>query len=96
MEKINILQGIFSSWIFIIIMVSTVSFQVVMVEFLGKIAGTVPLNGQLWGVSVLVGSTSLVVGALLKYIPVSVKSSTQRLIKHHDGYEPIPSGPDQV
>ncbi|KAL8542199.1 hypothetical protein ACS0TY_003168 [Phlomoides rotata] len=94
MEKINIFRGIFSSWIFIVIMVSTVSFQVVMVEFLGKIAGTVPLNRQLWGVSVLVGSTSLIIGALLKSIPVSMKST--RIIKHHDGYEPIPSGPDQV
>ncbi|KAI3448838.1 hypothetical protein Pfo_005503 [Paulownia fortunei] len=68
MEKINIFRGIFSSWIFIIVMVSTVTFQVVMVEFLGKFAGTVPLSQELWVVSILIGAASLVVGTVLKCI----------------------------
>lgn len=92
MEKINIFRGIFSSWIFIIVMVSTVTFQVVMVEFLGKFASTVPLSQKLWVISILVGATSLVVGTVLKCIPVSMKNT--QVIKHHDGYEPLPSGPD--
>ncbi|XP_041989454.1 putative calcium-transporting ATPase 11, plasma membrane-type [Salvia splendens] len=90
MEQINIFRGILSSWIFIMIMVSTVGFQVVMVQVLCKFAGTVPLNGKLWAVSVLVGAVGLVVGALLKCIPVPNVPSN----KHHDGYEPLPSGPD--
>lgn len=92
MEKINIFRGIFSSWIFIGVMVSTVTFQVMMVEFLGKFAGTVPLSKDMWLVSVLVGATSLIVGTILKCIPVSVKRSTS--FEHHDGYEPLPTGPD--
>lgn len=90
MEKINIFRGILSSWIFMMIMVSTVGFQVIMVEVLCKFAGTVPLSGQLWAVSVLLGSVSLPIGALLKCIPISALQTT----KHHDGYEPLPSGPD--
>lgn len=90
MEQINIFRGILSSWIFIMIMVSTVSFQVVMVEFLCKFAGTVPLSGKLWVVSVLIGAIGLVVGAVLKCIPVP----NIEISKHHDGYEPLPSGPD--
>ncbi|XP_047943835.1 putative calcium-transporting ATPase 11, plasma membrane-type [Salvia hispanica] len=90
MEQINIFRGILSSWIFIMIMVSTVGFQVVMVQVLCKFAGTVPLNGKLWAVSVLLGAVGLVVGALLKCIPVPNVPSN----KHHDGYEPLPSGPD--
>ncbi|XP_041993927.1 putative calcium-transporting ATPase 11, plasma membrane-type [Salvia splendens] len=86
-EQINIFRGILRSWIFIMIMVSTVGFQVVMVQGLCKFAGTVPLSGKLWAVSVLVGAVGLVVGALLKCIPVPTN-------KHHDGYEPLPSGPD--
>ncbi|KAL1559571.1 putative calcium-transporting ATPase 11, plasma membrane-type [Salvia divinorum] len=90
MEQINIFRGILSSWIFIMIMVSTVGFQFVMVQVLCKFAGTVPLSGQLWAVSVLIGAVGLVVGALLKCIPVPNIPTT----KHHDGYEPLPSGPD--
>ncbi|XP_011091788.1 calcium-transporting ATPase 4, plasma membrane-type isoform X1 [Sesamum indicum] len=95
MEKINILQGIFSSWIFIMVMLSTVTFQFVIVEFLGKFADTVPLSRELWMVSILVGSVSLVVGAVLKCIPVYMGKNT-RIVKHHDGYEPLPSGPDMA
>ncbi|GFP84283.1 putative calcium-transporting ATPase 11 plasma membrane-type [Phtheirospermum japonicum] len=92
MEKINIFRGIFSSWIFVIVMVSTVAFQVVMVEYLGKFADTVPLCKELWLVSILIGFTGLVVGTVLKCIPVSMKSIWT--VKHHDGYEPLPTGPE--
>ncbi|KAG9158404.1 hypothetical protein Leryth_013151 [Lithospermum erythrorhizon] len=92
MEKINVLRGMFSSWLFMFIIVSTVAFQVVIVEFLGTFADTVPLSSQLWSASVLMGSGSLLVAVVLKFIPVSsTKSSTS-----HDGYEPLPSGPDMA
>ncbi|KAG8363662.1 hypothetical protein BUALT_Bualt19G0045800 [Buddleja alternifolia] len=93
MEKINIFRGMLSSWIFVIVMVTTVGFQVVIVEFLGTFAGTVPLSWKLWMVSVLIGATSLIVGVVLKCIPVPMAKDT-RIVKHHDGYEPLPTGPD--
>ncbi|KAL7194459.1 hypothetical protein ACSBR1_034808 [Camellia fascicularis] len=37
-EKINVFRGMFKSWVFIAIMVSTVTFQVIIVEFLGSFA----------------------------------------------------------
>nr|POF08694.1 putative calcium-transporting atpase 11, plasma membrane-type [Quercus suber] len=55
-EKINIFRGMFDSWIFLGVMVGTVAFQVIMVEFLGDFASTVPLSWQLWLLSVLLGS----------------------------------------
>ncbi|CAL5420791.1 unnamed protein product [Camellia sinensis] len=36
MEKINVFRGMFKSWVFIAVMVSTVTFQVIIVEFLGS------------------------------------------------------------
>ncbi|XVF75759.1 hypothetical protein PTKIN_Ptkin13bG0213000 [Pterospermum kingtungense] len=90
-EKINIFRGMFSSWIFIAVMVSTVAFQVVIVEFLGTFASTVPLSWQLWVLSILIGAVSLIVAVILKCIPVErpfVKP------KHHDGYDALPGGPD--
>ncbi|XP_065637091.1 calcium-transporting ATPase 4, plasma membrane-type isoform X2 [Quercus suber] len=69
-EKINIFRGMFDSWIFLGVMVGTVAFQVIMVEFLGDFASTVPLSWQLWLLSVLLGSVSLLVAVILKCIAV--------------------------
>ncbi|GJY21614.1 putative calcium-transporting ATPase 11, plasma membrane-type protein isoform X1 [Tanacetum coccineum] len=61
----------------------------------GTFASTVPLSWNLWFASVLMGAISLPVGALLKCIPV--KSSTDvGVFKQHDGYEPLPRGPDMA
>ncbi|KAL7169086.1 hypothetical protein ACSBR2_034171 [Camellia fascicularis] len=43
-EKINVFRGMFNSWVFIVVMVSTVTFQVIIVEFLGTFASIVPLS----------------------------------------------------
>ncbi|THU66007.1 hypothetical protein C4D60_Mb05t09670 [Musa balbisiana] len=61
MERINVLRGILSNWIFVTILTSTVAFQVIIVEFLGTFASTVPLGWQLWLLSLLIGSISLIV-----------------------------------
>ncbi|KAJ7972189.1 Calcium-transporting ATPase [Quillaja saponaria] len=88
-EKINIFRGMFDSWVFIGVMVCTVAFQVVIVEFLGTFASTVPLSWQFWLLSVLLGFVSMPVAVILKCIPVERDTT-----KHHDGYEALPSGPD--
>ncbi|KAI3739750.1 hypothetical protein L2E82_30161 [Cichorium intybus] len=91
MEKINVLRGIFDSWVFMLVMICTVTFQIIIVELLGTFAATVPLSWDLWLASVLLGSLSMPVGAILKCIPVD--SSTSH---GHDGYEPLPRGPDMA
>lgn len=83
----------FNSWIFLGIILSTVIFQVILIEFLGDFANTVPLSGPLWLYSILIGSVSLITGAILKCIPVVSDGNGE---SGHDGYEPIPSGPDSV
>lgn len=92
MEKINIFKGMFDSWVFLGVMVSTVAFQAIIVEFLGTFASTVPLSWQMWLLSIAIGSVSLIVGVILKCIPVE---STPKPL-HHDGYEALPTGPDDV
>ncbi|KAF5822314.1 putative calcium-transporting ATPase [Helianthus annuus] len=62
MEKINVAKGMFDSWVFMIVMVCTVTFQVIIVELLGTFASTVPLSGSLWLASILMGAVSLPVG----------------------------------
>ncbi|KAL2320723.1 hypothetical protein Fmac_029692 [Flemingia macrophylla] len=90
-EKLNIFRGMFDSWIFLLIILATVAFQVLIVEFLGTFASTVPLNWKFWLLSVLIGAVSMPIAAILKCIPVERDTSKQQ---HHDGYEALPSGPE--
>ncbi|KAL6987188.1 Alpha carbonic anhydrase 4 [Sarracenia purpurea var. burkii] len=90
-EKINVFRGIFSSWIFLAVMSSTVAFQVIIVEFLGDLASTIPLSWQFWLLSILIGSVSLPISVVLKCIPLEKDTPL-----HHNGYEPLPSGPEIV
>lgn len=93
MEKINVFSGIFSSWVFSAVLISTAVFQIIIVQFLGAFASTVPLSWQLWLLSILMGSLSLVVAVLLKFVPVG---SAKLPPHHHNGYIPIPSGPNEA
>ncbi|XP_058107272.1 putative calcium-transporting ATPase 11, plasma membrane-type [Magnolia sinica] len=91
-EKINVFRGLFSSWVFIGVMVATVVFQVIIIEFLGTFASTVPLSWQLWLISILIGSVSMIVSIGLKCIPV--ESIKQTYAENHHDYQPLPSGPE--
>ncbi|XP_041997818.1 putative calcium-transporting ATPase 11, plasma membrane-type [Salvia splendens] len=91
-EKKNIFRGIPGNWIFSGIIVSTVVFQVIIVEFLGTFASTVPLNWQLWLLSALLGALSMPIAVVLKCIPVKGKRDSART----DGYERLPSGPENA
>ncbi|KAG0481617.1 hypothetical protein HPP92_012475 [Vanilla planifolia] len=93
MEKINIFRGIFSSWIFSAVLISTVAFQIIIVEFLGAFASTVPLSWQLWLLSILIGSVSLIIAILLKCMPVESRNLST---PNQTGYHLIPSGPEEV
>ncbi|XP_062203119.1 probable calcium-transporting ATPase 8, plasma membrane-type [Phragmites australis] len=92
MQKINVFRGIISNWIFLAIIAVTVAFQVVIIEFLGTFASTVPLNWHLWLVSVGLGSVSLIIGAILKCIPVK----SGEISASPNDYAPLPSGPDNI
>lgn len=91
MEKINVLSGIFGNWIFLAIIASTVIFQVIIIEFLGTFADTVPLTWRLWGLCIGIGAVGLLIAVLLKCIPVD---NLRQTTKPHDGYEPLPTGPE--
>lgn len=90
-EKKNIFRGMFDSWIFVIVMACTVGFQIIIVELLGTFATTVPLSWQLWLLSILIGAVGMPVAVVLKCFPVETDG-----FKQHDGYEALPSGPEQA
>ncbi|KAH9679417.1 calcium-transporting ATPase 4 plasma membrane-type [Citrus sinensis] len=80
MEKINVFKGMFNSWMFVGILVLTVAFQIIIVEFLGAFASTVPLRWQLWLLSILIGAVSMPIAAVIKCIPV--KKCEPKLQRH--------------
>eukprot|EP00250_Pteridium_aquilinum_P007109 c16899_g1_i1 orf=599-3622(-) len=73
MEKLNVLSGLLKNSLFLSVLLFTVVFQVVMVEFLGAFASTVPLSAELWGISIFLGFCSLFVAMVVKLIPVPSK-----------------------
>eukprot|EP00483_Globobulimina_turgida_P011570 UN11592 len=48
----NVFEGIHKNPIFWLIIVISIVAQVILIEFLGEFASTVPLNGKEWGYSV--------------------------------------------
>lgn len=95
MDKINVFRGMFQSWVFICVMVATVVFQVIIIEFLGTFASTVPLSWKLWLYSILIGAASMIVAVVTKLIPVKEAKPTST-IEQHDLHEPLLAGPDGV
>lgn len=92
-DKINVFVGLFNNWAFVTVMASTVMFQVIIVELLGDFANTVHLSWQLWLISFLIGSLSLIVAIILKCIPVDPVRHTNI---NRNGYTLLPSGPEMV
>jgi Ca2+-transporting ATPase len=70
MEKLNVFAHTFNNPVFLLVITFTVVFQVILVEFLGKFAGTVPLNVNQWIITVGIGFVSLFVAVIVKFIPV--------------------------
>lgn len=93
MDKINVFKDMTNNWLFIMVMVCTVGFQIIIVEFLGTFASTVPLNWKFWLISILIGAVSLPVGGVIKFIPVPTRQPDDG---PHDDYEILPSGPEMA
>ncbi|KAL7131660.1 hypothetical protein ABFS83_12G018900 [Erythranthe nasuta] len=71
MEKINVLEGILGNNVFVMVLGSTVVFQIVIIEYLGTFANTIPLTLVQWFVCVFIGFLSMPIAAgVKKYIPM--------------------------
>lgn len=70
MEKIDVFKGMLQNYVFVGVLTSTVIFQVVIVQFLGDFANTVPLSGSEWFVSIFFGFLGMPIAAAVKLIPV--------------------------
>ncbi|XP_031480261.1 calcium-transporting ATPase 5, plasma membrane-type-like isoform X2 [Nymphaea colorata] len=69
-EDWNIFSGITGNYLFMGIITISVTFQALIVEFLGKFASTVKLTWQLWLASIAIGFLSWPLAFLGKLVPV--------------------------
>ncbi|KAG6523330.1 calcium-transporting ATPase 10, plasma membrane-type-like [Zingiber officinale] len=69
MEKINVFKGILQNYVFLCVLMSTIIFQFVIVQFLGDFANTTPLTAAQWLVTVFIGSVGMPIAALFKLLP---------------------------
>ncbi|KAI8566453.1 hypothetical protein RHMOL_Rhmol02G0041900 [Rhododendron molle] len=69
LENKNAFEGIHKNYLFLVIIGVTIAVQLVVVEFLKKVAGTERLNWWQWGVSVGFASVSWPIGWVVKWIP---------------------------
>ncbi|EFJ37088.1 hypothetical protein SELMODRAFT_266601 [Selaginella moellendorffii] len=96
MEKLNVFKHTFNNITFLLVILFTVVFQTILVEFLGKLADTTPLNAKQWGISVLLGAIGVPLAMLGKLIPVPAESScfsshsSDNDEEDNDGYQPLP------
>lgn len=65
----NIFSGIFRNQWIISILVGSAIVQAIIVEFLGVVFATVPLEWQYWLISMAIGSLTLPVGVIVRLLP---------------------------
>lgn len=71
-DSINIFKNLHNNKIFILVQLVVVAGQFVIVQFGGQAFKTVPLTGNQWLITILIGSLSLPVGLVLRLLPSSV------------------------
>eukprot|EP00271_Cylindrocystis_brebissonii_P003606 TRINITY_DN1476_c0_g1_i1.p1 TRINITY_DN1476_c0_g1~~TRINITY_DN1476_c0_g1_i1.p1 ORF type:complete len:1076 (+),score=253.31 TRINITY_DN1476_c0_g1_i1:223-3450(+) len=96
MDRINVFNNLINNQLFLGVIAVTVVFQIILVQFLGKFASTVPLSLAQWGFCVGIGALSVPLAVLVKFIPVGFlagAASKSEPKEGHDGYMPVPDAP---
>lgn len=82
-------DGIFSNWLFIVIFIGVSGVQAIIVEFGGHVFQTSHLNWIHWLSSLAFGAGSLIIGLLLRLIPVKELSYEAVEAQRRDMYEAL-------
>ncbi|KAJ2892517.1 putative plasma membrane calcium-transporting atpase 4 protein [Zalerion maritima] len=71
-NKLNIFEGMLQNYFFIGINVIMIGGQILIIFVGGEAFKITPLNGQQWGISVILGLLSIPIGVLIRVMPDSV------------------------
>jgi calcium-translocating P-type ATPase len=70
-DEFNVFEGIWTNWLFGVVLFITILGQVLIVEFGGAAFHTHPLNWWQWLLCIAFGLTTLLLGAILRKIPTN-------------------------
>jgi len=78
----NVFEKFLHNWYFLGVLVGTFAAQILMCKFFPTITGTEQMTKGEWGACIAVGSTNLLIGAILKLTPESwvSKIKTENMI----------------
>ncbi|KZT57691.1 Ca-transporting ATPase [Calocera cornea HHB12733] len=68
-NKLNIFEGFFLNWYFIVITLIEVGVQILIVFVGGAAFQVTSMNGRDWGISILLGIMSIPIGVAIRFIP---------------------------
>jgi len=85
-NEVDFFAGILGNYMFLFVTAFSVGAQIFLVEIGGEFVKTSPLSGSQWGVTIAIGAGTVVVGFLMRFIPVdedpnSFYSSSQQLFE---------------
>lgn len=69
-DGMNPFKGVFSNYVFILVSIITVGFQIMLIEVGGEFLKTSPLDMNQWLITIGLGAIGLPVGVLMRLIPV--------------------------
>lgn len=69
MKEYNVFAKFFHNWYFILVLVGEFGLQFLCTECFSVMTRTTPLSKEEWGACLMLGSTSLLISALLKCTP---------------------------
>lgn len=84
-NEINFLQGMEKNKMFIGIIIFSVIVQIIIVQFGGSFMKTTPLTVMQWIISVSLASGTLLVGVLMRYIPITEDPQSFVIVNNSSG-----------
>lgn len=90
-DKLNVFSDIWRNWLFVAIILLTITAQILIINFGGAAFSVTSLNGAQWGVSLVLGLLSLPLGALIRLIPnrFIISIIPARLLPNHEHIDPV-------
>lgn len=86
-HQYNVFTGLITNWVFLVVMTVIILLQVFFVQFCGKLANTAPLTGKQHAFCILMGSTTLLVSAILKLLPTQWSSKLPHFVNENNQVE---------
>lgn len=81
----NVFNGLITNWVFLVVVGAIIAIQFCLVQYCGKFVNTAPLTGQQHAYCILIGSTVLIISAVLKALPPQLTNKLPNFVNENQG-----------